>query len=335
MQAEPRDLTDASSTSELTANSVFFFRLAAANAQSYFRALFEFVQNLSIEQSLQIGQVADSLGFIGAALNLAAGAITLADVNDASPSFNDLVNVADKVSENVFSATQASIASLNSKLMGGSPDSEHIPNKDSLSSPTMTSNVLVEIVHGTERLARKLVMPVSGPGFFMLPLNQVLTADVNNTAKSGFEAGVQLVRQQTVMAVLTARNYFVFLDTHRDADACNSITGSRFINNQCFAIEQRTSNFVNCQQDSVVIDKDIVLKLDDPSKPYGFDLNAFYSNVQACSNGQPDTSLDITDDLPPWVFGIPFVTASQSMRNAQGSFPSNLQLPCQTKTVCP
>ncbi|KAK5677865.1 hypothetical protein LTS10_009748 [Elasticomyces elasticus] len=121
----------------------------------------------------------------------------------------------------------------------------------------------------------------------MLPLDQVLTADVNNTAQSGFEAGVQLVRQQTVMAVLAAQNYFVFLNTHRDADACNSITGSRFINNQCSTIEQPTPNIVNCRQDSVIIDQDIVLKLDDPSKPYGFDLNAFYSNVQACNNGQP------------------------------------------------
>ncbi|KAK4896693.1 hypothetical protein LTR27_005287 [Elasticomyces elasticus] len=136
----------------------------------------------------------------------------------------------------------------------------------------------------------------------MLPVDQVLTADVNNAAQSGFEAGVQLVRQQTVMAVLAAQNYFVFLNTHRDAD-------------------------------SVVIDKDIVLKLDDPSKPYGFDLSAFYSNVQACNNGQPDTSLDITDDLPPCALGIPFVTASQSICDAQGSFPSNLQLPCQTKTI--
>ncbi|KAK4954645.1 hypothetical protein LTR10_008078 [Elasticomyces elasticus] len=158
-----------------------------------------------------------------------------------------------------------------------------------------------------DQLAVNQIAQIFGPGFFMLPLDQVLTADVNNTAQSGFEAGVQLVRQQTVMAVLAAQNYFVFLNTHRDADACNSITGSRFINNQCFTIEQPTPNVVNCQQDSVVIDKDIVLKLDDPSKPYGFDLNAFYSNVQACNNGQPDTSLDITDDLPPCAFGIPFV----------------------------
>ncbi|KAK5732702.1 hypothetical protein LTR17_010257 [Elasticomyces elasticus] len=331
----------------------FFIRLAAANAQSYFRALSELVQDLAIEQSLQIGQLvsdfgpsqnadksdsllgdilkiispqlsigdkvvkqskglgqlADSLGFIGAALNLAAGAITLADVNDASPpSFNDLVNVADKVWENIFSATQASIASLNSKLMGGSPDPEvHVDLGQVVSSLIVTSANAPSGLAAGDHIAVNQIAQIFGPGFFMLPLDQVLTADVNNTAKSGFEAGVQLVRQQTVMAVLTAQNYFVFLNTHRDADACNSITGSRFINNQCFTIEQRTPNFVNCQQDSVVIDKDIVLKLDDPSKPYGFDLNAFYSNVQACNNGQPDTDLDITDDLPPCAFGIPFV----------------------------
>ncbi|KAK3641196.1 hypothetical protein LTR56_011436 [Elasticomyces elasticus] len=353
----------------------FFVRLAAANAQSYFRALSELVQDLAIEQSLQIGQLvsdfgpsqdadksssllgdilkiispqlsigdkvvkqskglgklADSLGFIGAAINLAAGVIALGGANPAnSPSFNDLVNVADAALESTFNATQVAIHSLNSKLMGGSPDPEyatpkHIPNKKSGDDPAwrrttrridlgqVVSSLIVTSANDPsglaagDQLAVNQIAQIFGPGFFMLPLDQVLTADVNNTAQSGFEAGVQLVRQQTVMAVLAAQNYFVFLNTHRDADACNSITGSRFINNQCFTIEQPTPNVVNCQQDSVIIDKDIVLKLDDPSKPYGFDLNAFYSNVQACNNGQPDTSLDITDDLPPCAFGIPFV----------------------------
>ncbi|KAK4954646.1 hypothetical protein LTR10_008079 [Elasticomyces elasticus] len=147
----------------------FFVRLAAANAQSYFRALSELVQDLAIEQSLQIGQLvsdfgpsqdadksssllgdilkiispqlsigdkvvkqskglgklADSLGFIGAAINLAAGVIALGGANPAnSPSFNDLVNVADAALESTFNATQVAIHSLNSKLMGGSPDPE-------------------------------------------------------------------------------------------------------------------------------------------------------------------------------------------------------------------
>ncbi|KAK4952031.1 hypothetical protein LTR10_009951 [Elasticomyces elasticus] len=175
--------------------------------------------------------------------------------------------------------------------------------------------------------ATQQISKIFNTGFFMLPLTDILTSDFNSSLTTGLNAGFQLIRQQTVMAVLAAQSYF---------DDCNGITGSRFINNQCFTLEQRTPNGITCDTDSSVIDSTIVLKLDSSSEPYGFDLPSFYQNVQACNNGKEGTGADFADSNPPCAFGIPFVTGSNTVCNAASAgLPAILQLPCSQKVVCP
>ena len=58
------------------------------------------------------------------------------------------------------------------------------------------------------------------------------------------------------------------------------------------------------------MDTDAVLKLDDPNAGYNFDVNAFYSNVADCNNGEPDSGLIYTDlTLPKCFFPLHFIRA--------------------------
>ncbi|KAK5689045.1 hypothetical protein LTR17_026563 [Elasticomyces elasticus] len=283
---ESDSCTPVTNCQDFTPEEFFIIRLAASNAQAYFRNAHEILQDIVISDSLQIdqivtdfgtdatkapeddsfladifklfspqlsmgdkvvkqfnglGKIADSLGFIGAALNLAAAGIALGDAGTSTaPTVADVTTIANNALNTVFTGAQANIASLCSKLMGGSPSS----------------------AKATQQISK-----IFNTGFFMLPLTDILTSDFNSSLTTGLNAGFQLIRQQTVMAVLAAQSYFVFVDTNRSEDDCNGITGSRFINNQCFTLEQRTPNGVTCDTDSSVIDSTIVLKLDSSSKP--------------------------------------------------------------------
>ncbi|KAK4897627.1 hypothetical protein LTR27_004773 [Elasticomyces elasticus] len=349
---ESDSCTPVTNCQDFTPEEFFIIRLAASNAQAYFRNAHEILQDIVISDSLQIdqivtdfgpdatkapeddsfladifklfspqlsmgdkvvkqfnglGKIADSLGFIGAALNLAAAGIALGDAGSSTaPTVADVTTIAnnDVDLDQVITTLTAA-------------------GDDILNDPVSSAK------------ATQQISKIFNTGFFMLPLTDILTSDFNSSLTTGLNAGFQLIRQQTVMAVLAAQSYFVFVDTNRSEDDCNGITGSRFINNQCFTLEQRTPNAVTCDTDSSVIDSTIVLKLDSSSKPYGFDLPSFYQNVQACNNGQQGTAADFSDDNPPCAFGIPFVTAANSVCSASGTFPSILQLPCSQKVVCP
>ena len=132
------------------------------------------------------------------------------------------------------------------------------------------------------------ITQIFSTGAFMKPVDQ-------NTLSSGISAGFQLIKQQLVASILAAQYYFVFVDTDRTESDCNGITGSRFINNQCFSIEKRTQTHVQCTPDSQPIYASIVLKFDDPNAGYNIDLPTFYQNIQDCNNGQPAR----------WLYGSP------------------------------
>ncbi|KAK5693431.1 hypothetical protein LTR97_010000 [Elasticomyces elasticus] len=349
---ESDSCTPVTNCPDFTPEEFFIIRLAASNAQAYFRNAHEILQDVVISDGLQIdqvvadfgpdatkapeddsfladvfkffspqlsmgdkvvkqfnglGKIADSLGFVGAALNLAAAGIALGNAGSSTaPTVADVTTIAENALNTVFTGAQANIASLCSKLMGGSPRQVRRTYSTTKTRPdvdldqvitTLTAagdDILNDPVSSAK--ATQQISKIFNTGFFMLPLTDILTSDFNSSLTTGLNAGFQLIRQQTVMAVLAAQSYFVFIDTNRSEDDCNGITGSRFINNQCFTLEQRTPNFINCALDSKVIDPTIVLKLDSSSKPYGFDLPSFYQNVQACNNGNASTTADFQDD---------------------------------------
>ncbi|KAK5675743.1 hypothetical protein LTS10_011470 [Elasticomyces elasticus] len=309
---ESDSCTPVTNCQDFTPEEFFIIRLAASNAQAYFRNAHEILQDIVISDGLQIdqvvadfgpdatkapeddsfladifklfspqlsmgdkvvkqfaglGKIADFLGFIGAALNLAAAGIALGDAGSSTaPTVADVTTIAENDLSQIITTLTAA-------------------GDDILNDPASSA------------VATQQISQIFNTGFFMLPLTDILTSDFNSSLTTGLNAGFQLIRQQTVMAVLAAQSYFVFVDTNRSQDDCNGITGSRFINNQCFTIEQRTPNAVTCDTDSKVIDSTIVLKLETPaSHSNGFDLPSFYQNVQACNNGVQGTAADFADD---------------------------------------
>ncbi|KAK5730314.1 hypothetical protein LTR15_000251 [Elasticomyces elasticus] len=362
---------------DFTPPQFFMIRLAASNAQAFFRNLQEVLQNTVIVDGLQIdqvvadfgpgskdtpaggelllgnilgvispglsmgdkvvkqgsglGQIADGLGFVGAAITAVRALDTLTStLAKGPPTIADVTLIANNMLADVFTGAQANLAALNSKLMGGSPALD------------IDLSQIVSVIGGKPTSGRDAFLQdisfIFNGGFFMLPLDDILNVEFNSSLATGIAAGFQLIKQQTVMAILAAQGYFVFVDTTRNQDDCGGVVGARFINGQCFTLEQRTENFVNCQLDSVPMESQIIFKLDDGSLPYQINLNDFYLNVQACNNGQRDQSGAITDDpFPPCAFGIPYATGAQSVCSASNfsPFPSVMKLPCATKVVCP
>jgi hypothetical protein len=346
----------------------FFLRIAATNAHDFFTAAHETLQNVVITDALSIDQIvadfapqkpddnndiladifklvapgfsmsdkvvkqgkglgpsADGLGFIGGLISLTAGAIALADAT-APPdvSVATLTTNVENLLGTIFTNTQANIESMNSKIFGGSP------------SPDVDLDQIISFVSAatgdTPESSLQQITKIFASGSFMAPVDQ-------SALSAGITAGFQLIKQQLVASLLAAQQYFVFVDTNRSEDDCNGITGSRFINNQCFTIEKRTQNSITCAADQTPIDASIVLKFDDPNAGYNIDLPTFYQNVQQCNNGQAATGLDIDNDLPRCAFNIGFVTASKSVCNAVGTpnLPSNLDINSDAcnKVVCP
>ncbi|KAK5699168.1 hypothetical protein LTR17_023485 [Elasticomyces elasticus] len=294
---ESDSCTPVTNCQDFTPEEFFIIRLAASNAQAYFRNAHEILQDIVISDGLQIdqivadfgpsataakeddsflgdvlklfspqlsmgdkvvkqfdglGKIADSLGFIGAALNLAAAGIALGDAGSSTaPTVADVTTIASNAYDVLnFPEPETPDVDLDAIITTLTAAGDDILN-DPVSSAKATQQI----------------SKIFNTGFFMLPLTDILTSDFNSSLTTGLNAGFQLIRQQTVMAVLAAQSYFVFVDTNRSEDDCNGITGSRFINNQCFTLEQRTPNGVTCDTDSSVIDSTIVLKLDSSSEP--------------------------------------------------------------------
>lgn len=347
---------------------VFFLRIAATNAHDFFTAAHETLQNVVITDALKVDQlvadfapqdssdsndnsilsdilklvapgfsmsdkvekqrkglvnIADSLGFIGGAISLAAGATALADQTAPPPvSISTLTTNVENQLANIFTSTNNNIAALNSNIFGGDNNID-------------LNQIISFVSSGTGDAPDSSLQPITqifSTGAFMKPVDQ-------NTLSAGITAGFQLIKQQLVASLLAAQNFFVFVDTDRTENDCNGITGSRFINGQCFTIEKRTQTHVQCTPDSQPIDASIVLKFDDPNAGYNIDLPTFYQNVQDCNNGQPAQGLDIDGDFPRCAFGIPFIKAAGSVCNAVGTpkLPASLQVGSDScnKVVCP
>lgn len=344
---------------------VFFLRVAATNAHDFFTAAHETLQNVVITEALRVDQLvadfapeestnnndfltallklvapgfsmsdkvvkqgeglggkADLLGFIGGAIGLAAGAIALSDQQAPAPvSIATLTTNVENQLADIFTATNDNLSKLNAKLFGASND--------------LDLNQLISFVtSATGNSPDSNLQPIAqifSTGAFMEPLDQSVLG-------AGLTAGFQLIKQQLVASLLAAQNFFVFVDTNRSLNDCNKITGSRFIDGQCFTIEKRFQNNIQCTADSKVIDAAIVLKFDNPSAGYNIDLPTFYKNVQECNNGQPASGLDVGSDLPRCAFGIPFVKAAGSICNAVGTpnLPASLQVNADScnKVVC-
>ncbi|KAK4962610.1 hypothetical protein LTR10_000237 [Elasticomyces elasticus] len=216
---------------DFTPPQFFMIRLAASNAQAFFRNLQEVLQNTVIVDGLQIdqvvadfgpgskatpaggeallgnilgvispglsmgdkvtkqgsglGNIADGMGFVGAALSLVRAVDTL-------------TSSLAKALADVFTGAQANLAALNSKLMGGSPAA--IGGKAESGRDAFLQDISI----------------IFNSGFFMLPLEDILNTEFNSSLSNGIRAGFQLIKQQTAMAILAAQGYFVFVDTTRN-----------------------------------------------------------------------------------------------------------------------
>lgn len=103
-----------------------------------------------------------------------------------------------------------------------------------------------------------------------------------------------------------------------DEGSCNE-TGSRFIDGQCFRIQKP----FNPDQNGIFgesIDRDMVLKFDDPDAGYNIDVNQFYRIADACQNAHPDYDGDISSDglptngdYPECFFNLPVIKAETSV----------------------
>jgi hypothetical protein len=341
---------------------VFYLRIAATNAHDFFTAAHETLQNVVITNTLGIdqiiadfapsdsssdnsvltailrivgsglsvgdkivkqssGRVGDLLGLVGGILGIAAGEAQLSAANAETI---DLASIKTKVENqlaNVFTATNQKLTAFNSKLFGGNDNIDLTQVAGIVSSAT--GNGVDGSLHP--------VTQIFSSGSFLAPAGQ-------NELNSAITAGFQQIKQGIVGSVLASLGFFVRVDTNRSENDCNGITGARFINGQCFAIEKRTPNNIIGLDDSQPMDRDMVLKLDNPSSGYNFDMNAFYQNVQECNNGSPSDSLDIGSDLPRCAFGMAFIRAAGPVCNAVGTpnLAANLQINTQAcnKVVC-
>jgi hypothetical protein len=134
--------------------------------------------------------------------------------------------------------------------------------------------------------------------------------------------------QTLAIMTIKANKFFIMADTSLDEGACNGITGSRWIDGQCYALAS-TGKVRNQVGDSEVrdtvsyMDKDKVHQLDDPSKGYHFDVNLFYQNAKECQDkggGNVDLGSLVpkpyqTSGYPPCFVNIPVIKADQSPCN--------------------
>lgn len=117
---------------------------------------------------------------------------------------------------------------------------------------------------------------------------------------------------------MKAQKYFIFSDTSLDEHGCD-MTGSRWINGQCYCLAKAYKPLAvqGASKTYSYLDKKIILYLDDPNKPYKFDVVAFYQNAIDCqNNGGGDVDLkslkDAIQGYPRCFVNIPVITAEMS-----------------------
>ena len=225
---------------------VFFIRAAAVNAHDFFTRAHEKLQDVTIENILSIDKMisefnantpssaADTLSVIGSAFSIAEKLFEISSpalANGASiigglfglasalpgPEQVDLgalkVTMQSQLLQ-LFTQTNDRLTKLNSKLFGGKDDIDIQELVNFIASargvqPSTNLHPISQVFEG---------------GSFLVPPS-------DSQLDEGLNAGMKAVKQSIVGSVLRAMNYYVFVDTTRDENACNAITGARWINN--------------------------------------------------------------------------------------------------------
>lgn len=116
--------------------------------------------------------------------------------------------------KDLFTKTNENLTKFNSKLFGGDDD---IDIQELV-------NFVASARGGAAPTDLDPVAQVFAGGSFLVPPS-------DSALDAGLDAGFKTVKLGILGNVLRALNYYVFVDTSRDQNACNGITGSRWIDN--------------------------------------------------------------------------------------------------------
>ncbi|KAI9850136.1 MAG: hypothetical protein M1824_003651, partial [Vezdaea acicularis] len=301
-----------------TPPALFHIRNAISSCYGMFTAIHEALQDNAILTNLNINQIISDFGSgsandntslfgalsaafgigagfaaavpeIGGPLAVVSGIFGLAGNTQTSPP--DPTLALDKQLADVFSASEKQLVSTLATVFGGSGDTSTLPGVTSGNGPNgETQDIAKFFANG------KFLINVSSQG----AVTKILDPVIAN--------GSQLMKQSLVGTVLKSQNYYIFVNTDRTENDCNGITGSRFINNQCFTIEQHKAVNINTfpiSSTTQVIDKSKILKFDDPSAGYNINPVAFYTNADACQTAFPNFNGTVQSQALPTDGSLP------------------------------
>lgn len=128
--------------------------------------------------------------------------------------------------------------------------------------------------------------------------------------EKGIEQGLARVTQSLVSGILRAQNFFIFINTEVQESGCTT-TGSRFIDGKCMIISKRDGpSYPDPYHDNTPVEKEILLKLDDPSAGYNIDVTELYRNAYECNGGKLDTTVSFGEGLPKCFYSLPIVSVA-------------------------
>ncbi|KAF2095590.1 hypothetical protein NA57DRAFT_79308 [Rhizodiscina lignyota] len=270
-----------------------------------------------IKQESGFGPTADALGFIGGAVNEAAADITLADpsgaAGEALDNLGDMTRAAERTLANAFNKTNINIANANRVLFGDS---------------TGDSNAFQAIIRGAATAGATIDPNLfSQTALFATGFFTVDPDSAQASLKNGLLAGINLLQQQLVGAVLAAQHVVVFQNLNGNQQGCDAVSSNgKFLDNTCFTMAQAHILAGNGKSDSSDLSADIMNKLQGP--PYNINLESLYRNVQACNNAKtPNTGITFDGDFPSCAFGLPFMSAKDRICNvaSRGPFDRSFQ----------
>ncbi|KAI9893107.1 MAG: hypothetical protein M1814_000654 [Vezdaea aestivalis] len=325
---------------DFTPPALFHVRVAMATCHRMFEALHEGLQDNTISQQLKTPQLIVDFGEppaktsnlpailssafgIGAGITAAAheisgplavvGALFSLAAASQPPEAPDFLPTLDSELQNAFNQTNGQIKDIVKTIFGGGSATANLPG---LSSPNGETQNIAKFFSGGRFLVK-------------------VTSDgaIDSLLAPAIDKGYLFLKQALVVVILKAQNYYVFVDTSRTESDCNKITGSRFIDNQCFTIEsfQRDNNF---REDGSIaprtrpIDPSIVGKLD--NSEYQIDGKSLPKPRTAHPgfDGKVDSSaIPLDGSIPPCFFSLPVIKAETSpceALNAGIKLPSNL-----------
>ncbi|KAI9802789.1 MAG: hypothetical protein M1833_001388 [Piccolia ochrophora] len=205
----------------------------------------------------------------------------------------------------IFSASQSQLEETLATIFGGPGDTSKLAGVTSSNGPNGETQDIAKFFSG---------------GKFLIPVTE--QGGIDEIVKPITDRAALLIKQSLVSTTLKSLNFYIFVNTDRSESDCGSITGSRFIDNQCFTLEKhgKTAGARASLRDTTeIIDKEIMLKLDDPAAGYNIDVTGFYRNADACQTAHPDfdgtlasNNLPTDGSLPECFFNIPVIKAPES-----------------------